>query len=242
MRMTAFAGRNQKELLRDPFSLIFGIGLPLVLMGLMTLIQRNVPVQIFAIESLAPGLAVFSFSFISLFTGMLIGRDRSTSFLTRLFASPLSSADYLLGYSLPLIPITILQSVVLFGAALLLFGLAFSVNVLLAILICIPIGFLFIGMGLLVGSLFTDRQAGGIFTILVQVISLSSGMWFDLDMIGGSLKTICYAMPFAHAVDAVKLALTGNMAATLPHLLWVLGYALVAFVAAVLVFRKRMKA
>lgn len=242
MRMTAFAGRNQKELLRDPFSLLFGIGLPLVLMGLMTLIQRNVPVEIFAIERLAPGLAVFSFSFISLFTGMLIGRDRSTSFLTRLFASPLSSADYLLGYSLPLIPITILQSVVLFGAALLLFGLAFSVNVLLAILICIPIGFLFIGLGLLVGSLFTDKQASGIFTILVQVISLSSGMWFDLDMIGGSLKAICYALPFAHAVDAVKLALAGNMAATLPHMLWVLGYALVTFVAAVLVFRRKMKA
>ena len=44
MRMLAFARRNWKEILRDPLTLAFGAGFPLVLLLLFSLIQRNVPV------------------------------------------------------------------------------------------------------------------------------------------------------------------------------------------------------
>ena len=118
MRFAAFASRNSKELLRDPLSLIFCIGLPLFLLVLVVVVNRNLPpVEIFKIENFAPGTAVFGFSFLTLFSGMLIGQDRSTSFLTRLFASPLTGSDYILGYSLPLLPIALLQSVIFFVVA-----------------------------------------------------------------------------------------------------------------------------
>ncbi|HBL50927.1 MAG TPA: ABC transporter permease, partial [Firmicutes bacterium] len=101
MKSLAFAARNRKELLRDPLNLAFGLGFPLVLMLLLSAIQANIPVSLFEIEKLAPGLAVFGLSFISLFSGTLIAKDRGTSFLMRLFASPLSASDFILGYTMP---------------------------------------------------------------------------------------------------------------------------------------------
>jgi ABC-2 type transport system permease protein len=144
MRFSAFASRNSKELLRDLLSLIFCIGLPLLLLVLVAVINRSLPpVEIFKIENFAPGTAVFGFSFLTLFSGMLIGRDRSTSFLTRLFASPLTSSDYIFGYSLPLLPIALLQGAIFFITAFF-FGLPVTVNVLITLLVLIPAAVLFI--------------------------------------------------------------------------------------------------
>ena len=47
------------ELFRDPLTLFFGAVFPLVLLLLLWAIQSNVPVQMFEINSLAPGIAVF---------------------------------------------------------------------------------------------------------------------------------------------------------------------------------------
>lgn len=240
MRVKVFAGRNQKELLRDPLSLIFCFGLPLFLLVLISFLQQRVAVDIFRIEAFAPGIVVFSFAFLTLFCGMLVGRDRTTSYLGRLFASPMTAPEYILGYLVPLVPLALLQSIVFFGTAML-FGLPWSVNILLAVVVCMPISLLFTALGLLMGSLLTDRQSGGVFTILAQVVAFTSGMWFDLGMIGGAFEAISYALPFAHAVDAVKLALAGNMAAVWPHLGWCMGYAVVIFAGAVLIFRRRMR-
>ncbi|MEA4889756.1 MAG: ABC transporter permease [Clostridiaceae bacterium] len=240
MRLAAFISRNRKELLRDPFSLIFGIGLPLFLLMIISSMQNSIKVDIFKIELFAPGIAMFSFSFISMFSGMLIAKDRSSSFLTRLFASPLTASDYIIGYSLPLLPIALLQSVICFGTAFFL-GLPVNANILMALLVFIPIAILFIGLGLLLGSILSDKQVGGIMSILIQVVAFTSGMWFNLDLIGGAFKTIGYALPFAHALDAARAALSGDLAPILPHLLWVIGYAVVIFLAAIWIFKKKMK-
>jgi ABC-2 type transport system permease protein len=241
LRFSAFASRNSKELLRDPLSLIFCIAFPLFLLVLVAVLNRILPpLEIFKIENFAPGTAVFSFSFLTLFSGMLIGKDRSTSFLTRLFASPLTATDFIFGYSLPLLPIALLQSGVFFIVAFF-FKLPVTVNVLMTFAALIPAAILFIGFGLLFGSIFTDKQVGGVFSIFAWLIALLSGMWIDLNMIGGKLKTIAYALPFAHAVDAAKVALKGEYSLIYPHLLWVIGYTVIIFIIAVLVFRKKMK-
>ena len=117
MRAAAFAKRNLKELLRDPLTLFFGLGFPLVLLVLMNVIQRNVPVQIFALETLAPGIALFGLTFLALFSGLLLARDRTSAFLARLTASPMTAADFLLGYLLPLLPLAVGQSAICLGAA-----------------------------------------------------------------------------------------------------------------------------
>lgn len=107
MRLSVFSLRNSKEIVRDPLNLAFGIAFPIVLILLFTAIQANIPVNLFEIQSITPGIAVFGLSFLSLFSGMLIAKDRSTSFLMRLFASPLSPSDFILGYALPLLPMAV---------------------------------------------------------------------------------------------------------------------------------------
>jgi len=241
MRMLAFASRNGKEIARDPISLLFGIGLPLALLAFFSTLAKSLPVDTFRVENFTPGMAVFGLSFISLFSGMLIAKDRSSSFLMRLFASPLSATDYLWGYSLPILPIAVVQGAACFLAAILL-GLPVSLNLLVVLLLMIPIGALFVGFGLLLGSLLTDKQVGGIGSILVNLATIMGGAWFSLDLVGGPFRTIGYALPFAHAVDATRLALAGDWAAILPHLWWVVGYAAIIFAVAVLIFRRQMRA
>ena len=238
--VTAFSGRNTKEMLRDPLNLAFGLGFPVVLLLLLTAIQRNIPVNLFQLERLTPGIAVFGLSFISLFSATLISKDRTTSFLMRLFASPMRASDYILGYTLPLIPMALAQAILCYLVAGLL-GMQLTANVLLAILVSLPAAALFIGIGLLCGSVFNDKQVGGICgALLTNLSAWLSGTWFDLDLVGGAFKKIAYALPFAHAVDAGRAAMSGEFAAIMPHLWWVIGYAVVALVAAVLVFRKKM--
>lgn len=240
MKTLAFASRNAKEILRDPLNLAFGIGFPLAILFLLSIIQSNVPVSLFEIENLVPGIAVFGFSFISTFSGMLIAKDRSTSFLMRLFSSPLTGANFILGYTLPLLPFAIVQSAICFIAAFFL-GLTISVNVLIAFIVLIPTSILFIGIGLLAGSLLTDKQVGGICgALLTNLAAWLSGTWFDLNLVGGTFKQVAYALPFVHAVDAGKSALAGNYSGMFPHLWWVIGYATVISILAVLIFSKRM--
>lgn len=240
MKILIFASRNRKEILRDPLNLAFGIGFPLVLLFLLSAIQANIPVSLFQIEKLSPGMAVFGLSFISLFSGTLIAKDRSTSFLMRLFTSPLSAPDFILGYALPLLPMAVAQSAICFFAATFL-GLSLTVNVLLALIVLLPAAVLFIGFGLLAGSLFTDKQVGGICgALLTNVSAWLSGTWFDLNLVGGTFKEIAYALPFVHAVDAAKAAIAGDYASIFPHLWWVIGYAAVIMIIAVLAFKKKM--
>ena len=241
MKMLTFANRNTKEILRDPLNLVFGLGFPLVLIFLLTAIQANVPVSLFEIQHLTPGITVFGLSFMTLFSATIIAKDRGSSFLQRLYTTPLTPFDFILGYTLPIIPIAVAQCVVCYIAAIIL-GLEFTVNILYAIVFIIPISILFIALGLLCGSVFTDKQVGGICgALLTNLSAWLSGIWFDLELVGGAFQKIANLLPFVHAVELERAALAGNFADILPHLWWVLGYAAVSLVAAVLLFLRQMK-
>lgn len=238
--MSVFASRNSKEILRDRLNLMFGVGFPVVLLLLLTAIQSNVPVDLFEIAHLTPGIAVFGLSFISLFSGMLIAKDRSSSFLMRLFSSPMSSSDYILGYTIPLIPMAIAQIVACFIIAFFL-GLTVNVHAIIAIIVMIPAVLLFIGIGLLTGSLLTDKQVSGICgALLTNLTAWLSGTWFDLTLVGGWFEKIANLLPFVHAVNAGRAALSGDYAGIFPALWVVIGYAVVILALAVFAFRKKM--
>ena len=241
MRMLSYSLRTAKEILRDPLNLGFGLGFPLVLLFLLSAIQANIPVSLFELEMLTPGLTVFGLAFMTLFSASLIAKDRSSSLLQRLYTTPLRPADYILGYMLPVLPISAAQCLLCYLAAACL-GLKLTINVLWALLLLIPAEIFFIALGLLCGSVLTDKQVGGICgALLTNLTAWLSGVWFDLDLVGGVFKAIAYALPFVHAVEMERAVLAGNYSNIWPHLLWVLGYGVVTLVAAVLLFLRQMR-
>ncbi len=241
MRMLTFAGRNTKEILRDPLSLFFGLGFPLVLLLLLSAIQANIPVKLFEIQHLSPGVTVFGLSFMTLFSATIIAKDRGSSLLQRLYTTPLTSVDFILGYTLPIVPIAVMQCVVCYIVAIIL-GLNITINILYAVIFIIPVSVLYIAIGLLCGSVFNDKQVGGICgALLTNLTAWLSGIWFDLDLVGGVFKRIAYLFPFVHAVEMERSVLSGNFSDALPHLWWVLGYGVVLLVSAVLLFLRQMK-
>lgn len=241
MRLLTFANRNTKEILRDPLTLIFGLGFPLVLILLLSAIQANIPVKLFEIQHLTPGITVFGQAFVTLFSATIIAKDRGSSLLQRLYTTPLTPLDFILGYTLPMIPLSVVQCVICYIAAIVL-GLDITINILYAVVGIIPVSILYIALGLLCGSMLTDKQVGGICgALLTNLSAWLSGVWFDLDLVGGTFKNISYALPFVHAVDMERAILAGDFLGIYPHLWWVLGYAAVLLVLAVLMFLRQMK-
>lgn len=241
MRMLTFSKRTAKEILRDPLNIAFGLGFPLVLLILFTTIQKNAPVEMFKIENTTPGLSVFGLSFMTLFSSVLIAKDRSSSLLQRLYTTPLTPADYIFGYILPVVPIGILQSVICYAAAVIL-GLDFSINILWAILLVIPVSLFFISLGLLCGSVLSEKQVGGVCGALLTNLTIwLSGVAFDLDLVGGAFKKVAYLLPFVHAVEMERSVLAGDFGDILPHLWWVLGYMVLAVILAVTAFTLKTK-
>ena len=241
MRMLTFANRNTKEILRDPLTLFFGLGFPLVLILLLSAIQANIPVELFEIQHLTPGITVFGLAFMTLFSATIIAKDRGSSLLQRLYTTPLTPVDFILGYTLPIIPIAVAQCVICYIAAIIL-GLNVTINILYAVIFIIPVSILYIAMGLLFGSLLNDKQVGGICgALLTNLSAWLSGIWFDLNLVGGVFKNIAYALPFVHAVEMERAVLAGDFGGIFPHIFWVLGYSVVLMVLAVLMFLRQMK-
>ena len=241
MRLLTLASRNTKEILRDPLTLFFGLGFPLVLILLLSAIQANIPVKLFEIQHLTPGITVFGLAFMTLFSATIIAKDRGSSLLQRLYTTPLTPLDFILGYTLPMIPLSVAKCFICYIAAIGL-GLDITVNILYAVIFIIPVSVLYIALGLLCGSILTDKQVGGICgALLTNLSAWLSGVWFDLDLVGGAFKNISYALPFVHAVDMERAILAGDFSGIFPHLWWVLGYAVVLLVLAVLMFLRQMK-
>ena len=241
MRMLTFARRNAKEILRDPLNLAFGLGFPLVLILLLSAIQANIPVSLFEIGHLTPGITVFGLSFMTLFSATVIAKDRGSSLLQRLYTTPLTPADFILGYTLPMVPIAVAQSIICYITAVIL-GLDVTVTIFFALVLIIPVSVLYIALGLLFGSILTDKQVGGVCgALLTNLSAWLSGIWFDLDLVGGVFRKVAYALPFVHAVEMERAVLAGNYTDIFPHLWWVLGYAAAALVAAVTLFLRQMK-
>ena len=241
MRMLTFSKRCAKEILRDPINLGFGLGFPLVLLLLLSAMQANIPVSLFEINTLAPGLAVFGLSFMTLFSATLVAKDRETAFLHRLYTTPLTGFDFLLGYTLPLIPIAVGQAAICYLCAIPL-GLTVSGNIVCAVIGHIPMAIFNIAMGLMCGSVLGVKQVGGICGALFTNLSAwLSGVWFDLKLVGGLFESIANALPFVHGVEMEKALCAGDFQTAAIHLLPVLMYSVLITAVAALCFLGQMK-
>ena len=241
MRVMTFAKRCAKEILRDPINLGFGLGFPLVLLLLLTALQKNIPVHLFEIDTLTPGITVFGLSFMTLFSATLVAKDRESALLQRLYTTPLTGIDFILGYMLPILPIAIGQTVICYLVAIPL-GLTVSVNIVYAVIGIIPMAVFNIALGLLCGSALGVKQVGGICGALLSNLSAwLSGVWFDLQLVGGVFEKIANALPFVHAVELEKALFAGNFSGAANHILPVVLYSVLITIAAVFCFLSQMK-
>lgn len=241
MRWLAFSGRTAKEILRDPLNLVFGLGFPVVLILLLQAIQANIPVSLFEVGNLAPGIAIFGLSFMTLFSATLIAKDRESAFLQRLYTTPLTAADFILGYLIPVLPIAAAQSLICYLAAVF-FGLPVTAAILYAVLCSLPAALFFIALGLFCGSVLGVKQVGGICgALLTNLTAWLSGVWFDLDLVGGAFRKIADVLPFVHAVEMERAVLRGDLAGIFPHFFWVTGYTVGMTALAVVFFLRQTR-
>lgn len=238
MKTLNFAKRNLKEIIRDPLSIIFAILLPMFLLFIFQ--QFKIPNEAYIIENFTPGIIVFSFSFITLFTATLVAKDRSSSLITRLCASPMKIKDYILGYTLSVLPVVILQNILFFITALLL-GLKFNINILFTIIISLPISVLFILLGILIGCITTEKSASGVSSIIVQLVAFTSGMYFSSDIVGKGFDIICKILPFSNCLNIIKGILNENYDKLLMSSIIVIVYIIVISVLTSLLFSKKLK-
>ncbi len=241
MKLRTLSARTAKEILRDPLNLCFGLGFPVALIIMLTAIQSNVPVSLFELDRLTPGITVFGLAFMTLFAATLVAKDRESALLQRLYTTPLTAADFIFGYILPVLPIALAQSAVCYAVAALL-GLRITVTALYAVLFNLPAALFFIALGLLCGSVLSVKQVGGVCgALLTNLTAWLSGVWFELELVGGTFKRIANALPFVHAAELERAVFAGNLAGIFPHVWWVLGYTAAAVAAAVLLFLRQMR-
>lgn len=240
MRSLIFSKRCAKEILRDPLNLAFGIGFPVVLLLLLSAIQANIPVSLFEINHLAPGITVFGLSFITLFSATLVAKDRESALLQRLYTTPLAPSDFILGYIIPIVPISIIQCSISYVVGIAL-GLKVTLNLVYGVLFVVPISIFYVSLGVLCGSVFNVKQVGGICGGLFTNLSAwLSGIWFDLNLVGGAFESIANVLPFVHAVELERAVIVGNFDQVLPHLAIVLIYGLITTISAIILFLRQM--
>ncbi len=238
MRMLNFAKRNFKELIRDPLSLVFEIVLPIFLLFIFQ--QFNIPAENFKLENFTPSIILFGFSFITLFTATLVAKDRTSSFLIRLGTSPMKSSDYILGYILSLLIVVLIQNILFFLTAIIM-GLKFSISIIPTILVSMVISIFFISLGILIGSLVSEKGTGGLGSIIVQLVCFTSGMYFPKDSIGSIFAIICKMLPFEACLNIIQGTLHNNFTnLTLTHIIVFIIYFIVIILLSIILFKKRM--
>ena len=218
---------------------------PVILLALLSLINSAIPdeanMNLYDIENLAPGIASFGLCFLSLFASMLISKDRCSSFMLRLRTSPLRSWEYIAGYCLPMLPMAIAQNVLCMLAAIPM-GLKPTFGILAMAVGLLPTACLFIALGLLLGTVLSEKAVGGICgALLTNMSGWLSGTWFSIEMIGGAFETICKALPFYPSALAAKAILNGQWSDALGNIAIVAAWAAAAALAAILVFTHKMK-
>ena len=249
MKSKVFAVRTWKEVMRDPLSYIFCLGFPLVMLVIMSIIDKSIPaeagMQVFHIRNLAPGIAYFGLTFVMLFTSIQVSKDRTTALLLRLYASPMKPVEYIFGYTMPVVVLAAVQMVICFGTSAVIGRCTGDflgvMEMLLSMVALLPSVFLFVGFGILFGTLVNEKAAPGLCSILISAAGMIGGIWMDIDGLGGAIKTVARILPFYHGVSLARLPFRETVGGAAEHLLWTVTCGVLVYGLAVAVFRSKMK-
>jgi ABC-2 type transport system permease protein len=238
MRSLALARRNFIEVWRDPLSLGLTIGLPIALLLVLQLLSSVE--DFFSVTSLTPGIVLFGFVMLMFSAALSLARDRESALFSRLLTAPLAPSDFVAGYSIPYLPVAIIQAGVLFVIGLFL-GLGIEGNAGLVLLIMLIMAIMFIAWGMILGAVFSTKAVPFAYMVIL-LLTIFGGAWMDLDAIGGVFRTAGDIFPFAHALDASRAIMIdgAGLGSIATHLYWILGYTVVTVALAIFSFRRRM--
>ncbi len=233
--------RNLKEMIRDPISLIFCLGLPSVMLVFMQLVFGNIDASnavMFKINNFAPAIATFGFTFTMLYVALTLSGDRGSSFMYRLLVSPVKSWQYLTGFLFAFLLVAFVQTVIFYLVSLI-FGLTIGVGLLVSLVYLIPSALFYCACAMLIGTICqNEKQAGPVCSIVITASGLLGGIWMPLEVMGGGLLKVCEYLPFYNGVKMAQNAVVGNYDAWLSALI-VVGYALITALVALIIFRKK---
>ncbi len=238
MRFAELAKRNLKAVWRDPLALGLTIALPAVL--LVVLQALGGVDSFFTATVLAPGIALFGFVMLMFSTAMALARDRESALFARLLTAPLRSNDFVAGYSVPYVPVAIVQGIGIFAIGAF-FGLEIKGSVGLVALIMLLMAVFYIGLGMILGSLLDVAPLSGAYAVIL-LLTIFGGAWLDLEAIGGAFRSVASVFPFAHALDATRDVMIdgAGFGAIAADFSWVVAYTLAAGAFAIFLFRRKM--
>ncbi len=187
-----------------------------------------------------PGIAVFGLMILIATGAEIIAGDREKGFLARMLTTPARPWDFILGYSLPFIPVLIISALIYLGVGMAM-GLTIVGNLGHAFLIFFLIGLCSVGIGMIVGSLIKSESQAGVCWIFIVPLAMISGAWFSVEGMPSAVKSVAGAFPFIHAIDASRAVINGfSLSAIMPDLYWLVGWAVVLFAAGIVLFRRTM--
>lgn len=205
-RAINFYKRNLKEVLRDPIIYIFCLGFPIAMFFLFYIINKfsNGNTPTFEVLSLLPGITVFSYSFVMLTLAIMVSKDKQTFFLKRLYSSPMKSYHFILGYFLVGLFVGLLQTMVCIITGLVIslisnVGFISIGNIILLIISQLPMLITNIFLGILFGTIFSDKSAPGICSVFISVAGILGGCWMPVESMGG-FEVFCRILPFYPSV------------------------------------------
>jgi ABC-2 type transport system permease protein len=238
LRYKALAKKNFIEVWRDPLALALTIGLPAVLLLVLQAFKKFD--DIFKPASLTPGIVLFGYVMLMFSAAMTLSRDRESALFHRLLTAPVRSNEFVAGYSIPYLPVALIQALALFGVGIAL-GMRMEGIIALLLLVLAVSAIVYIGLGMIIGAAFSIKVVPFAYTA-VLLLTIFGGAWMDLEAIGGVFEAAGSVFPFAHGMAAMRSVIIdgAGVGAIAEDLYWLAGYSVGIGAIAVLVFRRRM--
>ena len=158
--------------------------------------------------------------------------------------------DFTLGYILPMLLVSIIQSVLTFIAAIIIAGIVdYDIKITglaLAVITTLPSAMMFIAIGLIFGSILNEKSAPGICSVIISAGTFLGGVFFDAEGVGGGIYKVCKCLPFIYctriARTSINLDFSDSFGRFWLPLIVTFSSALVMTVIGIAVFSRQMKA
>ncbi|MFH1255899.1 MAG: ABC transporter permease [Candidatus Diapherotrites archaeon] len=163
------------------------------------------------LKFITPGIIGMVLMFGSMFSGIIVLMDRQFGFLKETLVAPVSRLSIIFGKALGGATTSVVQGIIILGAAMLLGAQLNIVNFFLLLFFMFLISLMFVSLGITIASVLEDMHG---FQLIVNFILMPmfflSGALFPLDSAPGLLRTASLLDPLTYGVSGLQYILLGN--------------------------------